>query len=88
MGYISHSGSVDIHLIKQLDNGGKNQMSQSNKTTGELRPASVGSKPCVQTLEKEGLALPHTENAGRSAMVLIRPKIHYDPITKRYFILS
>jgi hypothetical protein len=71
--------------MKQLNNRAKIRMGQFNKTTGELRPAPVGSKSCVQTFGKE---VPHTENAGGSAVLLIRPKIHRDPITKRYFLLS
>jgi len=75
--------------MKQSSKHGENSdepIQQNNRRATDRRRSAANH--AMHTLEKEGIEAPHTENAGGSAMLLIRPKIRRDPITKRYFLLA
>jgi hypothetical protein len=75
--------------MKQSGKHGENSdepIQQNNRRAADRR-RSVANH-AMQTLEKEGIALPHTDNGSGLAVLLIRPKIRRDPITKRYFLLA
>jgi hypothetical protein len=72
--------------MKQSSKHGENSdepIQQNNRRAADRRRSAANH--AMQTLEKEGIALPHTENASGSAVLLIRPKICRDPITKTLF---